>query len=230
MPISYVGGNVGSGNSSVFSCTEPGGCAADDVALVFGMQHGASRTITPPSPFTLVNKLELTGSGYFLYRGVRTGSAFGSSWTSTVDDGWILNMVVYRGVDTTTPIEDWEFANATSTSVTWPAVTTTRADSVFAGSVMSAGHMDVTGDTWTNDRIISSGADYYTYDETVASPGSSGTNSLTITSGAVLWCAMSVALNPAGPVATLTQEGFRWRADDGSETTATWLAAQDSNP
>jgi hypothetical protein len=27
----------------------------------------------------------------------------------------------------------------------------------------------------------------------------------------------------------VTQEGFRWRNDDGSETTATWLAAQDTN-
>jgi hypothetical protein len=29
--------------------------------------------------------------------------------------------------------------------------------------------------------------------------------------------------------ATVEQEGFRWRNDDGSETTATWAAAQDAN-
>lgn len=28
---------------------------------------------------------------------------------------------------------------------------------------------------------------------------------------------------------TFEQEGYRWRADDGSETTATWLATQDTN-
>lgn len=28
---------------------------------------------------------------------------------------------------------------------------------------------------------------------------------------------------------TVEQEGFRWRADDGNETAATWLAAQDTN-
>ena len=28
---------------------------------------------------------------------------------------------------------------------------------------------------------------------------------------------------------TVDQEGFRWRADDGSQTTATWLAAQDTD-
>lgn len=35
----------------------------------------------------------------------------------------------------------------------------------------------------------------------------------------------------AGNAATLTreQEGFRWRADDGSESAASWLAAQDTN-
>ena len=38
-----------------------------------------------------------------------------------------------------------------------------------------------------------------------------------------------VPAQPAVSTATLTQEGFRWRNDDGSETTATWKAAQDAN-
>ncbi len=33
----------------------------------------------------------------------------------------------------------------------------------------------------------------------------------------------------AGTGGTVQQEGFRFRADDGSETTATWLAPQDTN-
>lgn len=32
-----------------------------------------------------------------------------------------------------------------------------------------------------------------------------------------------------GTSGTVAQEGFRWRADDGNETTATWLATQDTN-
>jgi hypothetical protein len=41
--------------------------------------------------------------------------------------------------------------------------------------------------------------------------------------------ACAAILIPAGepPAATLNQEGFRWRNDNGSETTATWIAAQD---
>lgn len=35
--------------------------------------------------------------------------------------------------------------------------------------------------------------------------------------------------NLGGGAATLEQEGFRWRDDDGSETTATWLQAQDTD-
>jgi hypothetical protein len=34
---------------------------------------------------------------------------------------------------------------------------------------------------------------------------------------------------PAAAPATLTQTHFRWRNDDGSETTATWAAAEDTN-
>ena len=34
---------------------------------------------------------------------------------------------------------------------------------------------------------------------------------------------------PASPALNLEQEGFRFRADDGNETTATWLASQDTN-
>jgi hypothetical protein len=31
-----------------------------------------------------------------------------------------------------------------------------------------------------------------------------------------------------GPPPALDQEGYRWRNDDGSETTATWKVAQDT--
>lgn len=38
-----------------------------------------------------------------------------------------------------------------------------------------------------------------------------------------------VTMATAAASATLDQEGFRWRDDDGSETSASWLAAQDVN-
>lgn len=56
-----------------------------------------------------------------------------------------------------------------------------------------------------------------------------GTNSATATysvSGG--WVALVGSFKTAPVVATLDQEGFRFRNDDGSETTATWQAAQDT--
>jgi hypothetical protein len=85
-----------------------------------------------------------------------------------------------------------------------------------------------TGDTWANNRIGDGlGQDYYGYDEVVATAGSSGTNSSTFFE-APAGFAWTVALNDAGPAPVLTQTAYRWRNDDGSETTATWLAAENT--
>ena len=69
----------------------------------------------------------------------------------------------------------------------------------------------------------------YGYDEIVASAGATGNFTGSIPE-ATAWGAILVSLNASLPTPVLTQEGFRWRNDDGSETTATWLAAQDTNP
>jgi len=46
------------------------------------------------------------------------------------------------------------------------------------------------------------------------------------TTTVVDWDALTIN-GTIGDTGTVDQEGFRWRADDGSQTTATWLAAQD---
>lgn len=47
-------------------------------------------------------------------------------------------------------------------------------------------------------------------------------------SGAFFHRRRAGGLGPA-PTEPLEQEGYRWRNDDGSETTATWKAAQDTS-
>jgi len=44
-----------------------------------------------------------------------------------------------------------------------------------------------------------------------------------------LWAASGLAVKPAAGAATLEQEGFRFRNDDGSETTATWRSPENAN-
>jgi len=43
----------------------------------------------------------------------------------------------------------------------------------------------------------------------------------------VAWCAVTAAVRPIAY--TQEQEGYRWRDDDGSETSASWLASQDAS-
>jgi len=40
---------------------------------------------------------------------------------------------------------------------------------------------------------------------------------------------ISPSASPSVPPAQLEQEGYRWRNDNGNETTATWIASQDTN-
>ena len=59
--------------------------------------------------------------------------------------------------------------------------------------------------------------------------GASGTTSYGITDHTGTVDMSGIAVEVKGAPAILEQEGYRWRADDGSETSATWLAGQDSN-
>lgn len=65
------------------------------------------------------------------------------------------------------------------------------------------------------------------YGDALATTGSTGTVAL-VGSGTQIAVQVSVPA-VSGPVATLDQEGFRWRNDDGSETTATWAGSQDTD-
>ncbi len=59
--------------------------------------------------------------------------------------------------------------------------------------------------------------------------GATGTTAYGITDHTGTVRMSGITLEVKGGPATLQQEGYRWRADDGSETGATWLASQDAN-
>jgi hypothetical protein len=64
--------------------------------------------------------------------------------------------------------------------------------------------------------------------QSLTSTGFQVGTSASVNSNAVTYYALAVRGNLVAN-ATLDQEGFRWRADDGSETGASWLASQDTN-
>lgn len=59
--------------------------------------------------------------------------------------------------------------------------------------------------------------------------GTAGNTSYGITDHTGTVDMTGIAVEVRGINATLEQEGYRWRADDGSESAASWLASQDSN-
>jgi len=61
-----------------------------------------------------------------------------------------------------------------------------------------------------------------------SAPDSSPVPGLTWT-GSCLWGSLAFIINVSSASATIEQEGFRFRNDDGSESAATWKASQDTN-
>lgn len=131
MAITFVGSDVGGGNIA----TLPAGdlvwptVQADDVALLFWTM---STTVTPTTPtdFTLVTNND-GGAGslrIYIYRKVCTGSEGGTNVGCTVTAATRQSaaIVVYRGVDTTTPVDgtpSFDGTHATGTTHDNPAYT-----------------------------------------------------------------------------------------------------------
>jgi hypothetical protein len=115
----------------------PAGVAATDVVLgVILFAGGTSTTITPPAGWTLVVRTDSgTTYGQAVYWALGNVS-FGGSFTLTLQAtggalGWAN---AYVGADNTTPIDaSGGQANASSTTVTAPSITTTAANDMLVG-------------------------------------------------------------------------------------------------
>src|SRR5688572_4044021 len=83
------------------------------------------------------------------------------------------------------------------------------------------------GGTVTQASFITGQATFFAVDW--GDQGTAGTTSYGITDHAGTVDMSGIVVEIRGQAAVLEQEGFRWRADDGDEDAATWLASQDSN-
>jgi hypothetical protein len=158
--------------------------------------------------------------------------AFTKSGSAT-DVGWV--MLCFSGVDTTTPID----ATGTANSNTGAATLTTNAVTIatdqawhcIAFADWLSGTFSATGFTNAESPLTNESAALL-YNTTPKSTGSTGTvvvTSSAASSGQVL-AGVPFALRPVvGAAPTLDQYGWRFRNDDGSETTATWIAAENTN-
>ena len=116
--------------------SKPSGVTTNDVLLgMVSVRSGP--TITPPSGWTLVRSdVNGTSLTQAVYRKVAGGSEPSSySWTFDGPVSAVVGTIVaYSGVNTGTPVDvSGGQANASSTSVTAPSVTTTVANDMVVG-------------------------------------------------------------------------------------------------
>jgi RHS repeat-associated protein len=186
---------------------KPAGVVTNDV-LVAGITMRGAPTITAPSGWTLVRS-DASGSTVTqaVYRKVAGGSEPASyTWTFGAPiDGVVGAIAAYSGVNTTTPIDvSGGQANASSTSVTAPSVTTTVTNTKLVGFFGTADDATFTapsGMTERTDILINSSQDgsASSADVTQASAGATGTKVATASKAAVN-IGQLVALKPSGTI------------------------------
>ncbi|QQR77515.1 MAG: hypothetical protein IPJ67_05325 [Candidatus Moraniibacteriota bacterium] len=126
-------------------------------------------------------------------------------------------------------------------TATQAAASGTSAPSGTTGTTSQASEVAVAGITYrVNGPNVSAWSNSFTEQGDVGSTylkgvaaatktlTSTGTQSTTATIGSATYMGM-IATFKAGSSASIEQEGFRWRADDGSESAASWLQLQDVN-
>ncbi|MGI8683605.1 MAG: LamG-like jellyroll fold domain-containing protein [Acidimicrobiales bacterium] len=134
-------------------------------------------------------------------------------------------MAAYGGVDTANPVDAWAVATGTSTSVTAPSVTTTRADTRLA---VLDGHKTDTAlsrnppamaQLWnaaSTDGTASTRTRSVGFDQAVPATGATGTRTATA-AASVAWVGHTVALRPA-TLTTTTRYGFTGGGDSADLT------------
>ncbi len=145
---------------------------------------------------------------------------------SESSEGVAAGIVLMSGVDQTTPARGT--GNTASGSSAAPSVDVTTVSGDFVIDCLSyIGTGAATADgsqveRWNEETIASVGG---VGSSTEAATGTTTTMSWSISSNA--WLVGGVAFIPQS--ASYEQEGYRWREDDGSETAATWIVAQDTD-
>lgn len=249
MAITFVAATEAgsSGATQSQAINVPAGVVDDDVLLLFaGTADGDTDSVTTPTGWNeIVDNLNTGGGapsppGMSVYWRVADSEpvSYNIDATDTVNTGLGGQMLAFRGVDTTTPID------VTSTTSTGDS---TNADPPSI-DYLDSGACIVVGAIWDSTTVVFTAVPTnYTspssLDDIVANGGGNGFSLSTaydltpaadpenpgaFTSDTEQWACATVALR-TGVLAVYDQEGFRFRDDDGSESGASWLEDQDVN-
>ena len=137
------------------------------------------------------------------------------------------DLSAFSGVDQTTPISGYQRRNDLSSSSTAALTITSTANSITTTCATDAsGSNTVSSTSQTSVNLNNSGSTCFGSDRAAGASTVTHTWTFGGASTAKLMIGFSV---DAAPTATADQEGFRFRNDDGSETSATWAASQDTD-
>lgn len=145
---------------------------------------------------------------------ITTGSPIDNSTSGKVESATVdqaaNNPDIFPTLSFSTTVSDTKLVYFCNTSVTLPATCDPSSGFAERGQVSEMEIADKDqASTGSTGSVVS----------TVTGTGSNGMGSTS---------AIMVALKPPAALA-LDQEGFRWRNDDGTESTATWKANQDAD-
>ena len=244
--VAYVGSatscSTSSAGTSIASCsfTIPGGTTNGAVAVGLTFQTpgtptaitvtvgGASATLvsgtdtgsTPPSG------TRRRGMIYCVATGSTTGAQTVSvSWTGSTNGD--AGMIGASGVDQTTPCNNGTFASTTTATMA-TSITSTSGDLTFDWTIDDSGSAGVPNTPTQTQRLAFQDNSFNSGNGLSTGPGTGTTThqwTVSVGNGAT----MSGTNFKAAATFGTEQTHFRFRNDDGSETTATWLANEDTN-
>jgi len=205
-----VGTKSGSNSSTSLSLSYPKGTLAGDEVILSTTTSpsSGSETVTTPSGYTLVDSVNTGQTTTYLYtHTVASDTSVSISYSTSAAK--VASLAVYRGVDTSSPVDVYDDATTSSgLSVAAAALTTTNPGDELvlvagAGQQGSAATWSAPGSMTGEVQAQLSGTSSILADETgPASAGSSGSKTATASVSGQL-AAVFVALTP-GTVTTST--------------------------
>lgn len=235
MAYAFVAGSsAGNASGGAVSPGKPAGTADGDLLIAHAYLESDTNTwATVPSGWTLAGSIANTGSfTLWVYWKVASGEPASWTWTPTTNNWRTITVDAYSGG--VTPAVDVVGTGGQADTVlpasqTAPSVTTIADNDLvtFNYGNFSGTNPTSIGGFATNLRTTFGGV--AGGDATKTPAGATGTSNAGGT-GTEDYAAMHIAfaIGSGGP-ATLEQEGFRFRNDDGSESAATWRQTQDTD-
>jgi hypothetical protein len=234
MPFVQVASGESNTTSLAVSFTNPV-TAGNLLVYCLNKFPGADDTITD-NRNTVVNdraEIETTDNAAAVWR---VANAAAGTTTVTATGGGsgarLLIIAEYDQIATVAPIDRTAGGSAFGATLTsGPTVATTQADELvigFGACGNSAASPLTAGSGYTLRLSVASAQNKVNgLEDKIVSATGAQTATFTAASSSNYVC-ICVTYKIQVLVATLDQEGYRWRNDDGSETTATWKAAQDT--